>query len=59
MANFSCLLEHVEGYNAPYEVQLGGFEVRSDIALTVTVCIVSELQRDTLHHSHAIAFSWN
>ena len=42
----------------------GGFEIRNNIALTVTVCITSfeaigELQRERLRQSCAAAFSWN
>ena len=43
---------------------MGSLEVENDIALTVMVCIalfevISELQRERLHHSRAAAFSWN
>ena len=41
---------------------MGSFEVKNNIALTVTVCIASfeaigELQRERLHHSRAAAFT--
>ena len=43
---------------------MGGFEVKNNISLTVTVCIASfeaigELQRERLHQSRAKALSWN
>ena len=43
---------------------MGSFEVKTNIALTVTVCIASfkaigELQRERLHQSRAAVFSWN
>ena len=44
---------------------MGGFEVKNNIALMVTmVCIASfkaigELQRERLRQSRAAAFSWN
>ena len=43
---------------------MGGFAVKSNIALTVTVCIASfeaiiELQREKLHQSRAAAFIHN
>ena len=43
---------------------MSNFEVKNNIALTVTVCIasfeaISELQRERLRQSHAKAFSWN
>ena len=43
---------------------MGGFEVKNNIALTVTVCTASfeaigKLQRERLHQSRAAAFSWN
>ena len=42
----------------------GGFKVKNNIALTVTVCTASfeaigKLQRERLHQSRATAFSWN
>ena len=45
---FTCLETTLHGYT-PCETRTGGFEVRDDIALTVTVCIalfevISELQ---------------
>ena len=52
------LLEHLEGHNAPYVAHSDSFEVGSD-SNSLHCHIVSELQRDTLDHSHAIAFSWN
>ena len=43
---------------------MGGFEVKSNIALTVTDCIASfeaigEVERERLCHSHATVSSWN
>ena len=43
---------------------MGSFEVKNNIALTVTVYVasfkvISELQRERLCHSHATGFSWN
>ena len=43
---------------------MSDFEVKNNIALTVTVCIasfevISELQRERLHQSRAEAFSWS
>ena len=40
----------------------GGFEVKNNIVLVVTVCIASlevigKLQREKLHQSHAVEFS--
>ena len=45
------------------ETPSGGFEVRNNIALTLTVCIASfktnsKLQRKRLRHSYVIVFSW-
>ena len=42
----------------------GSIDIKNIVALIVTVCIasfevISELQRERLHHSHAAAFSWN
>jgi len=46
------------------ETPSGGFQVRNNIATTLTVCIdsfktIGKLQREKLHQSSAIAFSWN
>ena len=43
---------------------MSDFEVKNNIALTITVCIASfevigELQRERLRQSRAKAFSWN
>ena len=46
------------------ETPSGGFQVRNNLATTLTACIASfktigKLQREKLHQSRAIAFSWN
>ena len=43
---------------------MGGFEVKSNIALMLTVCIalfeaIGEVERERLCHSRATVFSWN
>ena len=50
----------ISGIYTPCETHTGGFEVRNNIALTVTVCIalfvaIGELQKS---QSHAAVFSW-
>ena len=52
------LLGHLEGHNAPYVAHSDSFDVGSD-SNSLHCLIVSELQRDTLDRSHAIAFSRN
>ena len=46
------------------ETPLGGFQVRNNLATTLTVCITSfktigKLEREKLHQSRAVEVSWN
>ena len=53
----------MQGYT-PYETHTSCFEVKNNIALTVTICVTSfevigELQKKKFCQSRAAAFNWN